>query len=189
MRIILLMLLITACFMYLPEESMSTTCPEALNFKVRSIDGREVDLCSYKGKVVLIVNTASECGFTPQYKGLQELYLRYKDRGLAVLGFPSNDFGGQEPGSNGEIKLFCEKNYKVTFDMFSKVSIKGENKIPLYKYLTSGGGNPKLAGEVTWNFNKFLIDRQGRLHSRYPSSTEPLSKELVSTIEKLLAEN
>lgn len=165
---------------------MADNCPAALNFKVKAIDGREVDLCSYKGKVVLIVNTASKCGFTPQYKSLQELYLKYKDKGLAILGFPTNDFGGQEPGSNAEIKLFCEKNYQVTFDMFSKITVKGSEKADLYKYLTSGGGNPKLAGEVTWNFNKYLIDRKGQLHSRYSSSTDPMSAEFIATIESLL---
>lgn len=185
MRIVLFLLFLTAAGWW-KGASMADSCPAALNFKVKAIDGREVDLCSYKGKVVLIVNTASKCGFTPQYKSLQELYLKYKDKGLVVLGFPTNDFGGQEPGSNAEIKLFCEKNYKVTFDMFSKITVKGPEKADLYKYLTSGGGNPKLAGEVTWNFNKYLIDRKGQLHSRYSSSTDPMSAEFIATIESLL---
>lgn len=185
MRIALSILLLLAAAGW-GKDSIADSCPAALNFRVKAIDGRDVDLCSYKGKVVLIVNTASKCGFTPQYKGLQELYLRYKDKGLAILGFPTNDFGGQEPGSNGEIKLFCERNYKVTFDMFSKITVKGAEKADLYKYLTSGGGNPKLAGEVTWNFNKYLIDRKGQLHSRYPSSTDPTSAEFIATIESLL---
>ncbi|MBL8151440.1 MAG: glutathione peroxidase, partial [Blastocatellia bacterium] len=121
-------------------------CPAALNFTVKSIEGKDVSLCDYKGYVVLVVNVASECGFTPQYKGLQALNEKYHDKGLRILGFPSNDFGAQEPGSNQEIKQFCERNYKVTFDMFAKVTVKGENKTPLYRYLTSGGGNEKLAG-------------------------------------------
>jgi glutathione peroxidase len=187
--ILLTGLLIGLITLYKGADSMSTDasdCPAALNFVVKSIDGKEVNLCGYKGNVLLIVNTASECGYTPQYKGLEELNQKYRSKGLRILGFPSNDFGGQEPGSEGEIKQFCERNYKVTFDLFSKVTVKGANKVALYKYLTSGGGEQKLSGEVSWNFNKYLIDRDGKLVGRYSSNVEPTSQELTSEIEKLL---
>ena len=161
-------------------------CPPALNFNEKTIDGKDVSLCSYKGDVVLIVNVASKCGFTPQYKGLEELNKKYRDRGLRILGFPSNDFGGQEPGSESEIKQFCSLNYGVTFDLFSKVTVKGDAKTDLYKFLTAGGGNSALAGEVKWNFQKYLIDRNGNLVAVYPSKVEPMSEELTGAIEKLL---
>lgn len=161
----------------------NANCPQALNFNVKSIDGEDVNLCRYEGNLVLIVNTASECGYTPQYKDLEELNLRYHSRGLRILGFPSNDFGGQEPGTDAEIKEFCESRYKVTFDMFSKIPVLGENRHPLYRYLTSGGGDPKLAGEVAWNFNKYLISKDGKLVGRFLSGVEPLSDELIGVIE------
>ena len=161
-------------------------CPAALNFTEKSIDGKDVNLCSYKGDVVLIVNVASKCGFTPQYKGLEELNKKYSGRGLKILGFPSNDFGGQEPGSESEIKQFCSTTYGVSFDMFSKVTVKGDAKNDLYKYLTAGGGDQKLAGEVKWNFQKYLIDRSGNLVAVFPSNVEPTSAELTAAIEKLL---
>jgi glutathione peroxidase len=167
-------------------DSATADCPPALNFNEKTIDGKDVSLCSYKGDVVLIVNVASKCGYTPQYKGLEELNKKYRDRGLRILGFPSNDFGGQEPGSESEIKQFCSANYGVTFDMFSKITVKGDAKNNLYQYLTSGGGNPSLAGEVKWNFQKYLIDRNGNLVGVYPSKVEPMSEELTGAIEKLL---
>jgi glutathione peroxidase len=171
-----------------PNEDKAATaaCPAALDFKVKSIDGKEVNMCDYKGDVVLIVNVASKCGFTPQYKGLEELNAKYRDKGLKILGFPANDFGSQEPGSEAEIKQFCSTTYGVTFDMFSKVSVTGDTKTDLYKYLTSGGGDPKLAGEVKWNFQKYLIDRNGKLVAVFPSKVEPLSPELTSAIEAAL---
>jgi len=167
-------------------DSAAADCPPALNFNEKTIDGKDVSLCSYKGDVVLIVNVASKCGYTPQYKGLEELNKKYRDRGLRILGFPSNDFGGQEPGSESEIKQFCSLNYGVTFDLFSKVTVKGDAKTDLYKYLTAGGGNSALAGEVKWNFQKYLIDRNGNLVAVYPSKVEPMSEELTGAIEKLL---
>jgi glutathione peroxidase len=161
-------------------------CPSALNFTLKSIDGKDVNLCDFQGKVVLMVNVASQCGFTPQYEGLEELNKKYRDRGLRILGFPSNDFGAQEPGGDQEIKKFCSLNYGVTFDMFSKITVKGSGKHPLYQYLTSGGGNSRLAGEVQWNFQKYLIGRDGKLIGVYKSGVEPTSSELTSAIEAAL---
>jgi glutathione peroxidase len=171
------------------ETAMKTAtakCPEALNFTVKSIDEEDVSLCRYAGNVVLIVNTASECGYTPQYKDLEELNQRYHSRGVRILGFPSNDFGAQEPGSNTEIKEFCETRNKLTFDMFAKIPVLGKEKHELYRYLTSGGGDQKLAGEVAWNFNKYLIGKDGKLVGRFLSPVEPLSEELIEAIEREL---
>jgi glutathione peroxidase len=171
-----------------PTGLNSTTggCPASLNFTEKTIDGEAVSLCKYQGNVVLVVNVASKCGYTPQYDGLEALNKKYRDRGLRILGFPSNDFGAQEPGSEADIKEFCRLNYGVTFDMFSKVAVKGEAKDPLYAYLTSGGGNQALAGEVKWNFQKYLIDRNGNLVAVFPSKVEPMSEELTAAVEKLL---
>jgi glutathione peroxidase len=153
---------------------------------VKKIDGKEVDLASYKGKVVLIVNVASRCGKTPQYAGLQSLYEKYKDKGLVVLGFPANEFGAQEPGSDPEIATFCSSKYGVTFDMFSKIVVKGPNKAPLYKTLTESANPP---GEVSWNFEKFLIGRDGSIVGRYQPGTEPNDASLTKAIEAELAKS
>jgi glutathione peroxidase len=153
-----------------------------LDFKMTGIDGKEVDLAKYKGKVVLLVNVASQCGYTPQYKGLQELYEKYERSGLVVVGVPSNDFGAQEPGSNDDIAKFCKTNYKVSFPMLAKVTVKGDGKVPLYQYLTSKDTNPKHAGEVGWNFEKFLVGRNGEVAGRFKSSVEPDADELVKAI-------
>jgi glutathione peroxidase len=158
-----------------------------LGFKVQGIDGKEIDLAQYKGKVVLLVNVASECGYTPQYKGLQELYEKYGKDGLVVIGVPSNDFGRQEPGSNADILKFCQSTYKVTFPMLAKVTVKGDDKVPLYKYLTGANTNPKFAGEVGWNFEKFLIGRDGQVVGRFKSGVEPMSDELTKAVQKELA--
>ena len=133
-----------------------------LDFTLKDIDGKDLDLSKFKGKVVLLVNVASECGFTPQYEGLQELYTKYENDGLVVIGVPSNEFGRQEPGTNEEIKKFCSSKYKVTFPMTSKVVVKGKEQVPLYKSLTSRETNPKLSGDIGWNFEKFLIGRDGQ---------------------------
>jgi glutathione peroxidase len=151
-----------------------------LSGEVKKIDGSAVDLSKYKGKVVLIVNVASRCGYTPQYAGLQKLHDTYKDKGLVVLGFPANEFGAQEPGSDAEIASFCSSKYGVTFDMFSKIVVKGPNKAPLYKTLTEGATPP---GEVSWNFEKFLIGRDGRIIGRYKSSVAPDDAKLTGAIE------
>jgi glutathione peroxidase len=153
------------------------------DFSVKTIDGRDVSLSQYKGKALLVVNTASQCGFTPQYKGLEELYQAYKGRGFEILAFPSNDFGAQEPGSDGEIKQFCELKYKTTFPLFSKIPVKGEGAHPLYRYLT---GLPDNGGEVTWNFNKFLVDPSGHVIAHLPSKVEPMSPELRQKLESIL---
>jgi glutathione peroxidase len=158
------------------------------DFTVADINGNDVNLADYKGKVLLIVNTASKCGFTPQYEGLQKLYTEYKDRGFEILAFPSNDFMGQEPGTNEQIKKFCQLNYHVSFPLFSKISVKGKDIHPLYKYLTEKTTNPRFAGIITWNFNKFLIDRKGNIVNRFDSKIKPQSPELVKAVEKALQE-
>lgn len=156
-----------------------------LDQKVKNIKGEEVDLADYKGKVLLIVNTASQCGYTPQYEGLQKLHEKYADQGLVVLGFPSNDFGKQEPGTDEEIAEFCTDTYKVAFPMFSKIVVKpGEGQSELYKQLTAEAEKP---GPVKWNFEKFLISRDGKIAGRFPSAVAPEAKPLVSEIEEELS--
>jgi glutathione peroxidase len=155
----------------------------AFDFHVKSIDGKEVALSQYKGKAVLIVNTASQCGYTPQYKGLEELYQAYKAKGFEILAFPANDFGAQEPGSNEEIKKFCELKYKTTFPLFAKISVKGAAIDPLYKYLT---GDKDNGGDVSWNFNKFLISPEGKIVAHLSSKVEPTSDELKKQIDAVL---
>lgn len=152
-------------------------------FTVPDIAGSPKSLADYKGKVLLIVNVASECGNTPQYKDLEALHQKYKGQGLAVLGFPSNDFGGQEPGSEAEIKQFCERNYGVSFDLFGKVNVKSEPQAPLYRHLTT---QPGKEGAVDWNFGKFLVGKDGQLIARFKASTKPLSPEVVAAIEAAL---
>jgi glutathione peroxidase len=150
-------------------------------FSLPSIDGAPAPLSAYKGKVVLIVNVASKCGYTPQYAGLEKLYEKYKDYGFVILGFPANNFGGQEPGTNEEIKTFCSRNYNVTFPMYSKISVSGDDKAPLYQFLTSAGG-----GEIKWNFTKFLVDGDGKIIARFESKVAPDSAELTGAVEKAL---
>lgn len=154
-------------------------------FSPLDIDGKETSLTQYKGKVLLIVNTASECGYTPQYEGLQAIYEEYKEQGLVVLGFPANNFGGQEPGSNEEIKQFCSVNYDITFPMFSKISVKGNDQHPLFNYLTSAE-NPDFTGEIKWNFEKFLINKEGELIHRFRSDVTPKNNQLLKAIETTL---
>ena len=158
-----------------------------LGYKMKSLDGKDVDLAQYKGKVVLIVNVASQCGYTPQYKGLQALHDRFADKGLVVLGVPANDFGAQEPGTDAEIGEFCKSNYGVKFPMLSKVAVTGADKAPLYKHLTAKETNPKLSGEVKWNFTKFLIGRHGEIVGRFEPGVKPESDDLVKAIEAELA--
>ena len=154
-----------------------------LDFKMKGIDGKEVDLSQYKGKVVLLVNVASKCGYTPQYKGLQALYAKHKDAGLVIIGVPANEFGGQEPGTDEEIAKFCSSKYDVTFPMLSKVVVKGTGQVPLYTYLTSKDTNPKFAGDIKWNFTKFLVGRNGEIVNRFEPATKMDSPELVGAIE------
>lgn len=156
------------------------------DFTMRDIDGKDVNLAEYKGKVLLIVNVASKCGFTGQYEGLQKLHSANTNRGFSVLGFPANDFLGQEPGTEKEIKTFCSTTYGVTFPMFSKIHVKGKEIHPLYTFLTSKETNPASSGAISWNFNKFLIGRDGTILARFGSRTAPDSKELTEALEKAL---
>jgi glutathione peroxidase len=158
------------------------------DFTVKDIDGNDVKLKKYKGKVALVVNVASKCGYTPQYEGLQAIYEKYKDQGFVVLGFPANNFKNQESGTNAEIKEFCESKYKVTFPMFAKISVLGEDQEPLYKYLTNKETNPQYAGDITWNFNKFLVDKNGKILARFTSKDTPQSEAVTQAIEKALAQ-
>ena len=155
-------------------------------FTLNSIDGQPAPLEQFKGKVVLIVNVASRCGFTPQYAGLEALYNKYKDKGLVVLGFPANNFLWQEPGTNLAIQAFCSTKYHVTFPMFAKVSVKGADKTPLYQFLTDKKANPSTGGEIRWNFTKFLADRNGKVIARFGSKAAPESPELIDAIEAAL---
>ena len=154
-------------------------------FTLNSIDGKPAPLADYKGKVVLLVNVASQCGYTPQYSALEAIYEKYKDQGFVILGFPANNFGAQEPGTNEEIKTFCTRKYSVTFPMYSKISVKGADQTPLYAYLTreTGAG---IAGEIQWNFTKFLVDRDGKVVQRFEPAVTPDSKEVTAAIEKQL---
>ncbi len=159
----------------------------ALDFTVNSIDGQAVDLEDYEGQVVLVVNVASKCGLTPQYDGLQAMYEQYKDKGFVVLAFPCNQFGSQEPGSAADIKQFCSTNHKVTFPLFSKIDVNGEDAAPFYKYLTAKEAKPVGSGKISWNFEKFLIDREGHLIHRFAPPTKPSDPELVKAVEAELA--
>jgi glutathione peroxidase len=158
-----------------------------LAFKMKDIDGKEVDLAkTYTGKVVLVVNVASKCGLTPQYQDLEKIFETYKDKGFVVLGFPANEFGAQEPGTNAEIKEFCSSKYKVTFPMFAKIVVKGDGIDPLYKFLTEKETDPAYAGEIKWNFTKFLVGADGKLAARFEPKVTPMSKEVTTAIEKAL---
>ena len=158
-----------------------------LDYKVDSIDGKPVDLSKYKGNVVLIVNVASKCGLTPQYEQLEAVYTKYKGKGLQVLGFPANEFLKQEPGTNAEIAKFCTGKYNVDFPLFSKIVVKGQGINPLYKYLTSEETNPGFAGDITWNFEKFLVGRDGKVVKRFAPKTKPDAPEVIEAIEAELA--
>ena len=168
---------------------MTTTAditPDSIfEFNPANIDGEKTSLSKFKGKVILIVNTASKCGYTPQYEGLQALYEKYGDQGFVVLGFPANNFWGQEPGTDKEIKQFCKVNYEVSFPMFSKVSVKGKDQHPLFTYLTQAK-NPDFTGKIKWNFEKFLIDKEGKLIHRYRSAKKPQNNDITKAIEKAL---
>ena len=169
-----------------PAQAKDNQPASPLDFTVKTIDGKEQSLSVYKGKVVMIVNVASKCGFTPQYKNLEAVYKQFADRGFVILGFPANDFNGQEPGSDEEIKQFCSSKYDVTFPMMSKITVLGDGKAPLYKFLTEQPTAGDFAGEIGWNFNKFLVDRNGNLIARYNSKTKPDEKKVTEEIEKAL---
>lgn len=169
-----------------PMQAASTPMQATMNFhqlQADDINGRAFEMASLKGRKVLVVNTASECGFTPQYKQLEALYERYKDKGLVVIGFPSNDFGGQEPGGEEQIAAFCTRNYGVTFPMMAKVHTMGERQSPVYAWLTQKRLNGVQDSEVKWNFQKYLIDEDGRLVAMYPSKQDPLSPEIINRVE------
>lgn len=161
--------------------SAMQTLPSIHRFKVESLDGGTIDFAAFKGKMILIVNTASQCGYTPQYAELQQLYEKYKDK-LVVVGFPANNFGGQEPGTNAEIKNFCQKNYGVTFPMAAKVSVKGDDIAPIFKWLTNKSENGVMDATIRWNFNKFLLNEKGELVAYFPSSTKPLSSDITAKL-------
>ena len=163
---------------------MSGQSSVILDQNVKTIDGEDVSLATYRGKALLIVNTASECGFTPQYEGLETLYEKYKDRGLVVLGFPCNDFGAQEPGSSTDIKAFCSGKYHVSFPLFEKVRAKGD-KSPIYKTLTEEV-DPSLRGEIKWNFTKFLVDTQGHVVARFEPGVKPMDAQVTEQVERVL---
>lgn len=158
------------------------------DFTMRSIEHENVNLKSYSGKVVLLVNVASKCGFTPQYAGLEALYQKYKDRGLVIVGVPANNFAQQEPGADEEIKKFCTNKYNVTFPMMAKVSVVGEDKAPLYQFLTDKSSDPQFGGEIKWNFTKFLVGRNGQLVARFEPAVKPDSPEVQSAIEAALGQ-
>lgn len=164
------------------------TANSPLDFIVKDGAGEDVPMARYKGKALLIVNVASKCGYTPQYEGLEALYKKYGERGLAIAAFPSNDFGGQEPGTNAEIKEFCQRKYGVTFDVLGKVPVKGEQACELYKYLTSRNQHGSLGGEIKWNFTKFLVDRDGKVIARFEPADKPDSEKVMKAIEKALDE-
>ena len=153
---------------------------------MKTMDGKEKSLSEYKGNVLLIVNVASFCGYTPQYKDLEEVYRKYKGKGFRILAFPANNFGEQEPGSDEEIKTFCSTKYDVTFDVFSKISVRGDDQHPLYRYITKDSPFP---GEVKWNFQKYLVDQNGALVAMFPSKTKPTDRLVVERIETLLGQN
>jgi len=163
-----------------PKGDSKVTSP--LDYKMAGIDGKEVDLSKYKGKVVLIVNVASECGYTKQYTGLQAIYAKYEKSGFVVLGVPANDFGSQEPGTNDEIAKFCSSKYNVTFPMVGKVAVKGKDQTPLYQFLTAKETNPKYAGDIGWNFEKFLVNKKGEVVGKFKSGIAPESDELIKAI-------
>ncbi|QDU95915.1 glutathione peroxidase [Lignipirellula cremea] len=176
------------CCALLSPAFAADEAPAALSFKVKSLDGKEVDLSQFKGKVLLVVNVASRCGLTPHYEGLQALYEESKDDGLVVLGFPCNQFGKQEPGTSADIATFCSDNYSVTFPMFEKIDVNGENAAPFYQHLTSLKTPPKGDGKVAWNFEKFVIDRNGEVIARFEPRTKPSDPLLLKTLAAALAE-
>ena len=163
-----------------------TAAKSVHEFALKNIDGQDVKLDAYKGKVTLLVNVASKCGYTPQYDGLQAIYAKYKDQGFVVLGFPANNFMGQEPGTNEEIKAFCQTKFNVSFPLFTKISVKGADIHPLYQFLTSKETNPEFGGDITWNFNKFLVDKNGKVIARFATKDKPEDEKITQAIEQAL---
>jgi len=178
------MTLLAACCMVLAAGA--AMAGSVYDYTLNSIDGKPTPLASFKGQVVLLVNVASRCGYTPQYKGLEAIYEKYKDQGFVIVGFPANNFMGQEPGTNEEIKTFCHSKYNVTFPMMSKVSVKGDDTTPLYQFLTGKETNPQFGGDIKWNFTKFLISRDGQVIARFEPNVEPTNPATIAAIEKAL---
>lgn len=173
-------------FIFNPTPTAAPSERSVYDFSMKNIDGRDVKLDAYKGNVVMIVNVASKCGYTPQYEGLEAIYKKYKDQGFEILGFPANNFMGQEPGTEAEIKEFCSTKYGVTFPMFAKISVTGTDQHPLYTYLTSKQSNPEFGGDISWNFNKFLLDRNGKVVARFGSKDKPEDAAVTGAVEKYL---
>lgn len=178
--------LILSILVCIATTAMAAPQRTVYDFTLKSIDGQPVNLTEYHGKVLLLVNVASKCGFTPQYSALEALYKKYKNRGLVILGIPANNFGSQEPGTNAEIKTFCTNKYQVTFPIMAKVSVLGDDKTPLYQFLTDKTNNPTIGGEIKWNFTKFLFNRNGKPVARFDSAVTPDSPEVISAIEAAL---
>jgi glutathione peroxidase len=170
----------------LAGSAMAAPPKSVYDFTMKSIDGQPVSLSSYHGKVLLLVNVASKCGFTPQYTALESLYEKYKDRGLVIVGIPANNFAGQEPGTNQEIKKFCSTKYNVSFPMMSKVSVLGTDQTPLYQFLTGSSTDSQFSGDIKWNFTKFLVGRDGRLQARFEPKVTPDSPEVIAAVEAAL---
>lgn len=173
-------------FILNPTPTTPPTQRSIYEFTMKDIDGNDVSLDTYRGKVVMIVNVASKCGYTSQYEGLEAIYDKYKDRGFVILGFPANNFLGQEPGTEADIKEFCRLTYGVSFPMFSKISVTGSDQHPLYTMLTSKQSNPEHGGDITWNFNKFLLDRNGNVVARFATKELPENEAVAAAIEKHL---
>jgi glutathione peroxidase len=163
------------------ENKKDSNISSFYDFKVTALDGSTIEFASFKGKKILIVNTASQCGYTNQYEGLEELYKNHKDK-LVIVGFPTNDFGNQEPGNNAEIQNFCKKNYGVSFPMAAKITVKGNDMAPIYKWLTTKELNGAMDATISWNFNKFLLDEHGKIIAKFESSTTPLSEDIISKL-------
>jgi glutathione peroxidase len=175
------------CFLLFFAAASAAADKSIYDFTLNSIDGQPVPLSAYKGKVLLLVNVASRCGYTPQYAALQSLYEKYKQRGLVIVGIPANNFGSQEPGSNAEIKTFCSAKYHVTFPMMSKISVQGGDQAPLYQFLTDKTAHPQTGGDVQWNFTKFLVASDGHILARFEPDVTPDSPQMTSAVEKALS--
>lgn len=176
-------------FIFNPTPTAAPGETSIYQFTMKDIDGKDVNMETYKGSVVMIVNVASKCGYTPQYEGLEAIYKKYKQQGFVVLGFPANNFMGQEPGTEAEIKDFCSTTYGVTFPMFSKISVTGSDQHPLYTFLTSKESDPEFGGDISWNFNKFLIGRTGKIVGRFATKDKPESESVTTAIETQLKTN
>jgi glutathione peroxidase len=173
--------------LFLFASALTGAAKNVFDYTLSTIDGQAAPLSAYKGKVVMLVNVASRCGFTPQYTALESIYEKYKERGFVIIGIPANNFGAQEPGTNQEIKTFCQSKYSVTFPMMSKISVKGDDKAPLYEYLTDKSANPKTGGDIQWNFTKFLVGPDGQIIARFEPKVTPDSPEVTRAIERALA--